>query len=355
MSLVIPLRHGLDRLPPYRPPVEGRLGKIRLDFNENTSGPLPAALGAVRRLSAERIASYPEVVQLEASLARFFRVRPEQLLATAGADDALRLLADAFIAPGVRVLIVEPTFALYRWYVERAGGRVIALRYGEEMEFPLDAVCRRLARRPPRLLFLANPNNPTGTLLARQTLERILAAASATLVVIDEAYADFAGVSMLGALGRPNLVVLRTFSKLAGLAGLRIGCLLAHPELIAALRRLRPPYTINVAAAAAAAAAIGDRRQWRRQAARVRRNRQRLMTALQQMGIRVYPSAANFVLADFGPQAPQLLAALARRGILLRDRAADFGRPGPVRITVGTASEIQALLQALRAWQRRAW
>ncbi len=347
MTLVVPFRRELSTLPAYRAPREGRRGHIRLDMNENTAGPAARVLERLRRLDPASIASYPEYAGAERELARRFGVRPGELLLTAGADDALRLLADAFLERGARVLIVEPTFALYRWYGQRAGARVVALRYGPRLEFPIERVCRWLDRQPPRLFFLANPNNPTGTVLPRPALLQILEAARATLVVVDEAYADFAAVSLVAEVGRPNLVVLRTFSKAAGLAGLRVGCLMAHREVANLLRRVRPPYSVSAVAVEAALAAAADRREEQRRVRAVIRQRQRLLAGLQRLGIPAWPSAANFVLADFGPAAPAVVAALERRGILVRDRSEDFGRPGPVRITVGTPAEMKTLFEVL--------
>jgi histidinol-phosphate aminotransferase len=347
MTLVVPFRRELNALPPYRAPREGRRGRVRLDMNENTAGPAARVLERLRRLDPACIASYPEYAEAERELARRFGVRPGELLLTAGADDALRLLADAFLERGARVLIVEPTFALYRWYSQRAGARVAALRYGPRLDFPLERVCHVLERQRPRLFFLANPNNPTGTLLPRSALLRILQAARSTLMVVDEAYADFAGVSVVDQVGRPNLVVLRTFSKAAGLAGLRVGCLIAHREVAELLRRVRPPYGVSAIAVAAALAATSDQREQQRRVRAVIRQRQRLLAGLKRFGVPAWPSAANFVLADFGPAAPAVVARLERHGILVRDRSEDFGRVGPVRITVGTPAEMKTLLEVL--------
>ncbi len=180
----------------------------------------------------------------------------------------------------------------------------------------------------------------------------MLDAAKRTLVVVDEAYAEFSGVTALGWIRRyPNLVVVRTFSKAAGLAGLRLGCLLANREFVATIRKAQAPFTVNSLAMIAAAAAIRDRAYIRRYAQEVRLARQELSRVLARLGVKTFPSGANFLLADFGSRAPALLRALERQGILLRDRTPDFGRVGYVRITLGTRAQTRRLIRALeRLW-----
>ncbi len=260
----IPVRKAVLALAPYNAPKEGRARKLRLDFNENTVGCSPAVLRALSRMTAEQMAIYPEYQATTKRLARFFGVRPAEMHLTNGIDDALHLIADTFIDDGDSVLVVEPTFDMYRFFAELAGARVIALRYDDEMRFPVDAVLRALQLAPkqcPRVLYIANPNNPTGTLVQREELRRILNAASRTLVLVDEAYFDFSGLTILPWIRRySNLLVARTFSKSAGLAALRMGCLFGKPELLAAMRRACTPYPVNTAALVAAEAAIRDTR-----------------------------------------------------------------------------------------------
>ena len=353
----VPLRRSVAKLEPYSAPIEGRAGKLRLDFNENTVGCPPAVLRALRSLTAEQIAIYPEYEAATARIARFFKVRPDELLLTNGVDDALHVLMDTFVEPGSTVLIVEPTFNMYRFYAQLAGARIRALRYEIEMRyeadtrFPQEKVLQALKRKP-RALLLANPNNPTGTLVTQEQIRALLRAAPRTLLLVDEAYVEFSGVSVLPWIRRyPNLVVSRTFSKTAGLAGLRLGCLFAAPEIIAALKRADSPYPVNTAALAAADAVIRDPRALRAYAEEITRNRAPLMNSLENMGTRVYPSAANFLLVDFGEDATRMLKRLARQGILLRDRAAEFGREGFVRITVGTAEQNDRLLRAIHVYK----
>src|SRR5467141_2979174 len=346
----IQVRRAVLAMAPYGAPEEGRARKLRLDFNENTVGCSPAVLRALSRMTAEQMAIYPEYQATTRRLARFFRVRPEEIHLTNGIDDALHLIADTFIEDGDSVLVVEPTFDMYRFFAELAGARVVALRYDEEMRFPVDAVIRALRQPPkrcPRVLCIANPNNPTGTLVPREDLRRILRAGSRTLVLVDEAYFDFSGLTILSWIRQfPNLLVARTFSKSAGLAALRMGCLFAKPEILSVMRRACTPYPVNTAALVAAEASIRDARFLRNYMREVLQSRALLEEGLTRLGARVYPSAANFVLVDFGPGAHRLVCALERKGILVRERK-DFPREGFVRISAGTRANTRRLLRAI--------
>lgn len=348
--LPIPVRQAVLGLAPYNAPEEGRAAKLRLDFNENTLGCSPAVLRALSRITAEEMAIYPEYQATTKRLARFFGVRPAEMHLTNGIDDALHLIADTFLSDGDSVLVIEPTFDMYRFFAELAGARTVALCYDEEMKFPVEAVIHALcrpARRCPRVLYIANPNNPTGTLVRRDELARILRAASHTLVLVDEAYFDFAGLTILPWIRRyRSLLVARTFSKSAGLAALRIGVLFGNPEMLATMRRACTPYPVNTAALVAAEAAVRDPSFLRRYTREVLASRAMLEKGLVRLGARVYPSSANFVLADFGSAAKRLVRALDRKGILVRGRR-DFPREGFVRISAGTRADTRKVLSAM--------
>src|SRR5467141_5208411 len=188
MTARLPVRKAIIERRTYEAPAEGREGKVRLDFNENTSGCSPAVLRALGKMSRKQLAMYPEYQRITARLARHFGVRPSELLLTNGGDDALRVFFDTFVESGSSILICDPTFPMYRYWGEIAGARVEALRYGPEMEVPISAILSALEKKP-RVFFIANPNNPTGTLSPVDAIETILRAAPDTAVVIDEAYA----------------------------------------------------------------------------------------------------------------------------------------------------------------------
>ena len=346
MKSKLRLRGELSTLRSYEAPEGGRAGKLRLDLNENTFGCSKAVRRALARLSGKQIAMYPEYGGTSGRLARFFHVRPDELILTNGADDALRVFFDAFVERGSHVLFCEPTFPMYRYYAELFGARIDAPHYSANIEFPLREVLRSLKRKP-RLAIFANPNNPTGDLLSAATLKRILTASPQTAIVIDEAYAEFSGTTVLSWLRRyQNLFVVRTFSKATGLAGLRLGCILGNTGAVGVLRRAMPPFGVNVAALVAADAAARDQRTIRKYVREVSELRERFAAQLRERKIRVFPSAGNFLLADFGSAGPALFRDLARQGILIRPRAKDIG-PAFARISIGTRAEMVRLLRAI--------
>jgi len=351
MKVRLPVRKAILDRRTYEAPAEGRLGKIRLDFNENTTGCSNAALAALRRLSGKELAMYPEYQTPTKILARHFGVKPEELLLTNGGDDALRVFFDTFVEPRRHILICEPTFPMYRYYAEIAGARVEALHYSREMDFPLAAVLTAL-RKKPRVFFLANPNNPTGTLVDKAAIEKLLKTATHTAVVLDEAYSDFSGVTGVPWIRRhPNLFIAKTFSKAAGLAGLRLGAVIAQRESLALVRRALPPFPVNAAALAAGVAAVRERRTIERYIHETKRLREWFGGELKQRHVSVFPSAGNFLLADFGAAGPGFFRRLTRNGILIRERSKDLG-PGFARITIGTKKELQALLRLLDRTRR---
>ena len=336
----------------YEAPAEGRWGKVRLDFNENTTGCSEAARKALRKLSGRKLAMYPEYQAPTRILAKYFGVKPEELLLTNGGDDALRVFFDTFVEPDGHILICEPTFPMYRYYAEIAGARVEALHYSREMEFPLAAVLKALRKRP-RVFFLANPNNPTGTLVEKDAIATILNAASHTAVVLDEAYADFSGVTVVPWIRRhANLFVAKTFSKAAGLAGLRLGAVISQRGSLAFVRRAMPPFPVNVAALAAGVAAVQERHTIERYIRDTKRLRKWFAAELEQREFRVFPGKGNFLLADFGEEAgPRLFRKMTRNGILIRERSKDLG-PGFARIAIGTKKELQSFLRILDSLDR---
>ena len=346
MTVRLPVRKAILLRRTYEAPAEGRSGKIRLDFNENTTGCGAAARKALAQLSAKQIATYPEYELSTRKLARYFGVRREELLLTNGGDDALRVFFDTFVEPRTGVLICEPTFPMYRYYAEIAGARIQVLRYGANMEFPITEALAALKQKP-RVFFFANPNNPTGTFVNGDAIRKLLRAATHTVVVLDEAYAEFSPESAVPLVGRySHLFVARTFSKAEGLAGLRLGAVIGQRDSLSFVRRAMPPYPVNIAALAAGVAAVEERKSIGSYVREVKRLRAWFSRELAKRGVRVYPSAANFLLADFGKPGPAFFRELARHNILVRERSHDLG-PGFARITIGTQAELRKLLKIL--------
>jgi histidinol-phosphate aminotransferase len=347
-------RKAIRQLGPYRAPLEGRAGQLRLDFNENTVGAPRALVKALRwALAPESLALYPEYERPGEALADYFGVRPGELLLTNGVDDALKLICDTFVEPGDELIVPAPTFSMYQFYQQIAGGRTRPVQYSSGMRLDANSIASALTRRT-RWIALANPNNPTGTLIAQDDLLQILRAAANALVLVDEAYFDFSGQTILPWIRRyPNLIVGRTFSKAFGLAGLRLGFLFTNSRLAAWMRRAHSPYAVNTAAVAAALAAIRLDGGAARYAAQICDSRDRFSRRLDALGIGHVPSAANFVLVRAGKQAGKIASLLRQQRILVRDWGRHPLLRHYLRISIGTPAQMARLLKALQPLLKR--
>jgi histidinol-phosphate aminotransferase len=332
---------------PYSPPTGGRSDKLRLDFNENTVGCSPKVIEFLKaNLSAANLAVYPEYTAAKEAVARYFRVTPEQFVFTNGTDEAIQVFINTYIDDGQEVLVLKPAYAMYRFYAEVAGAKVVEVEYPRpSMEFPLQEVLDRITPQT-RAVILSNPNNPTGTGISLLAIERILARARKAVVMVDEAYYEFSGVTAIGEIERvPHLVVCRTFSKVFGMAGMRLGCLFSHPANIEYLHKAQSPYSVNSLAVMAAQAAVADTAYIENYVAEVLAARELLCVGFEKLGIPYVPSSANFVLGQFGKRANEVCDRLRGQAILVRNRS--YEAPGCVRVTAGTRAQTRRLLAAL--------
>jgi histidinol-phosphate aminotransferase len=345
-------RQAVLRMAPYHPPTGGRAGKLRLDFNENTVGCSPKAIEALQKaLTADALSIYPEYTDAIAKLAAFFQVSQDEFTMTNGTDEAIQLLVNTFVESSGEVLLVKPSYAMYRFYAELAGAAVREIDYPEDLSFPLEALLAAI-RPETRVIMIANPNNPTGGAIGESEIRAILEAAPHAAVLIDEAYFDFFRVSVLGWIrDYPNLFVSRTFSKAFGMAAMRCGCLFSSAANVAWLRKAQSPYSVNMPAAVAACAAVEDREYRTRYCAEVIQARQLAIKGLTRLGIRWFPTFANFVLFRAGERAIPIRDGLRERGVLIRDRSYEI--PGCVRVTIGTLAQTERFLEELeKLWIR---
>ncbi|MGZ4833359.1 MAG: pyridoxal phosphate-dependent aminotransferase [Terriglobales bacterium] len=343
----------LERVKQYHPPLSGRSG-LRLDFNENTEGCSPRVLERLRNLTAEELARYPEREPVERAVAQWLALSPEEVMLTNGVDEAIHLLCEAYLQTDAEAIIAVPTFGMYEVAASATGATVKAVA-AEGFRFPAGGIMAQVTART-RLIAIANPNNPTGAVAAREELLAIADAANEAAILIDEAYFDFYGETLIGEINRrANLFVARTFSKAYGLAGLRAGVLTGPAGQMQFVRRIASPYNVNGVALACLPAALADREYVTAYVEAVRRGRDRLQAELAALGMPFWPSHANFVLARFGPARENFISAMRQRGILVRDRNSDPGCGGCVRITIGTEAHTDRLIAALReyAQQRR--
>lgn len=335
-------------MPEYHPPLAGRQA-LRLDFNENTLAPSPRVFAKLQQLTAEGLTVYPEREPVERIVAQQLGVESNQVILTNGVDEAIHLMACAFLDEGDEAIICTPTFFMYDVSVGMMSSGLKKVQTDDSLEFPFE---RFLAAITPRtkLIIIASPNNPTGSTVSREHLLAIAAAAPQAVLMVDEAYFHFFGDTVLGDISSvPNLVVARTFSKAYGLASLRIGALFANARLIGFLRKVSSPYNVNGVALAVLPEALADTEYLNWYITQVHEGRERVFAALRELNVRTWPSAANFVLMDIGPRHKELCARMRERGVLLRDRSADPGCEGYVRITVGVEEHVTRGIEALRA------
>jgi len=340
-------REAVQTIRAYRPPLAGRSG-LRLDFNENTEGCSPRVLAALRSIDAEILARYPEREPVETIAAEFLGLDPAEVLLTNGVDEAIHLLCATYLNPGDEALVVVPTFAMYAIFAQAEGAKVVEIRSGENFAFPQQELLSHVSRRT-RLIAVATPNNPTGAVTESETLIQLASSAPQAALLVDEAYFEFHGKTLLDQVGKiENLFVARTFSKAYGLAGLRIGILAGDANQIGMVRRVASPYNVNAVALAVLPEALHDQEYVAHYVGQVIRNRERLQDELQHLELQFWPSHANFVLVRVGEAHAAFVQSMRRRGILVRDRHSDPGCEGCVRLTVGTDEHLETLITALR-------
>jgi histidinol-phosphate aminotransferase len=341
-------RPAILAMPAYHPPLAGR-DALRLDFNENTFAPSPRVFARLQQITAESLTIYPERAPVERIAAQHFNLDPDQIILTNGVDEAIHLMAVTFLSEGDHALICTPSFFMYDVSIGLMTSNLERVQTDDSLTFPFE---RFLAAIKPetKLIIVANPNNPTGATVSREQLLAIAAAAPQAVLMVDEAYFHFHGDTTMPDVGHiPNLIVARTFSKAYGLANLRVGMLAGDARLIAFLRKAGSPYNVNGIALAVLPEALADDAYIAWYVDQVRTGRNRVFAALKELGVRTWPSAANFVLMDIGPRHKELCAAMRDRGVLLRDRSSDPGCEGYVRLTIGVEDHVTQGIEALRA------
>lgn len=340
-------RPSIAGLSPYQSPIGSRAG-LSLDLNENMAGCSPRVLARLHSLSSADVSFYPQREIGERLIATFLGIAVEQVLLTNGMDEALSLLFATYLGPGDELLFADPTFVLYPMLGEALGAKVVRLRSGEDLALPVADLLARISSRT-RVIAIANPNNPTGLSVRRADLLKIADSAPDAAVLVDEAYFDFCGETLIADLAQhPNLFVARTLSKAYGLAGLRLGVLTGAPEQISCMRRLSLPFNVNTIALACLEEALADQAFVCDYVAQVKHGRDRLAQLFGELGLRFWPSQANFVLVRIGPRVKTFVKSMQRRGVLVRDSSSNPGCDGCVRITVGIQSQMDVVLQAIR-------
>ncbi len=353
-------RDAVEQLKAYSAPLEGRRELLRLDFNENTIGPSPLVAQALRGFSSEEIAVYPEYDGLREAVVQNLQesgcrpgLTPDQVGLFNGVDAAIHAVFQAYGDPGDRLLTTAPTFGYYSPCARMQGMTIEAIPYeGESFAFPLAAVTEVLQQQPPRLLLICNPNNPTGTRLAPDRIIALATTAPQTLVVVDELYEAFTGDSVLPSAdfaATPNLLVLRSLAKTAGLAGLRIGFAIGHADVVDRVGRVTGPYDVNSVAVAAAFSALADQSYVDAYVSEVLRAREWTIQALREAGVRHHCEGGNYLLIWPKRAVAELDAELRQAGILVRSMAGKALIDGTFRVSIGTTSQMQRFVPAFVA------
>jgi histidinol-phosphate aminotransferase len=342
-------RKSIKKMAPYLPGEQPRPGQrlIKLNTNENPYPPSPRVSRAIAKAimgSALRLYPAPRADEFVDSAARLYSIPRSMILAGNGSDELLAMLFRATLGSGDTVAYAVPTYSLYDTLALVQEARILHFPIGTDFELPLDA----LADARANLTIVCSPNSPSSTLVSRRDLAKLAKRLGSRLLVIDEAYVDFADENALGLVRRHrNVVVLRTLSKSYSLAGMRLGLCFAHPAVIDALMKVKDSYNLSRVALAAGAEALRDSAWMRRNVEKVRRTRTRTESRLRALGFEVPPSQANFVLARMpGRDMAPVARGLRRAGILVRHFATLLLQDA-LRISIGTPAEMAALFKAL--------
>ncbi len=339
-------RAAVQRMHAYHPPLSGRQG-LRLDFNENTVACSPRVLEALGKIAASDLAKYPERGQVEAKVAQHVGLASEQVLLTNGVDEAIHVLCQTYLDRGDEFLFPTPTYSMYEIYGSCTDGIVKTVPSAADFSFPLEPLLTAITPET-RLIAIASPNSPTGTVASRQQILQVVQRAPHAVVLVDEAYYHFCGETVLDLVGQaPNLIVARTFSKAYGLAGLRLGMLAAPVGMHQWLRTVISPYSVNSLALACLPAALDDDAYLQWYVGEVKAARAEMAESLRNLGVLQWPSRANFILVKIGPKHTEFVQAMQRRGVLTRDRSKDQGCDGCVRLTVGTRDQMKQAVAAM--------
>jgi histidinol-phosphate aminotransferase len=336
----------VQQMKEYHPPLGSREA-LRLDFNENTLACSPKVREVLGRISTGDLTRYPEREPIEALVAHHLGVTPAQTVLTNGVDEAIHVLFETFLDSGDELLLPVPTYTMYEVYASATDARVVSIQAAADLQFPFERLLAALTPRT-KIIAIANPNSPSGSAATRTQLIELARRAPQAILLVDEAYFHFHGDSVLDRIDDlPNLVVARTFSKAYGLAGLRLGLLAGSVGLMQWIRRVLSPYSVNSLALACLPAALEDAAYLEWYVAEVVAARAEFEVVLDAIGVRRWPTHANFILVDIGPRHAGFVQRMQAAGVLVRDRSSDPGCDGCVRITIGTRQQMRDAAAAL--------
>lgn len=342
------IKQSIKTMEKYSPPTRERKGKLRLDFNENTIGCSEKVINALNNITKEDICVYPEYSQFKEKLAAYLNLKPENIISTNGADEAIKVIIDTYIEKDDEVIIPEPTFAMFKVYSQIAGAKITNILYNKDLSFPTNKLIEAI-NQDTKLIVLVNPNNPTGTKIKDKDIIRIIEKAKNSIILIDEAYYQYCGKSSKELIKKyNNVIIIQTFSKAFGLAGLRLGYIISNKNTIQNLNKVISPYSVNSLAVIAAGAALNDMEFVKNYTNEVKTSKEFLKTELKKLGIKTFPSRANFLIANLGNNCDSVYTQLKEKGILVRNRTDYPLLKNCLRISIGTKEQCQRLTNELR-------
>jgi len=340
---------------------------LRLHLNENTGGCSAKVVEVVRAFDAQQLATYPDFRDAIVETAAFLGVNADRIVLTNGLDEGILLASIAYLghrtpealveqgaaltvmSGAPEIVVAQPAFEPYLSTAHAMGARVVSVPAGPNYAYPLEAVLKAITPNT-RIVYVNNPNNPSGQPVPQEAIRRVAREAGHALVFVDEAYHDFLGENFLAeAANYPNVIVGRTFSKAYGLAGMRVGVMIASPAVLAPIRRAMPLFNLNVVAVAALRAAIADTefRSW--YLAQTKESKELVYAACDRAGLRYWKSAANFVLIDGASRARELVDGMIAKGVFVRDRTKDPACPNCFRVTTGVVEHARHAVETLEA------
>ena len=342
---MIKTKKAIKTMKEYDPPTKNRTGKLRLDFNENSIGCSPKVIEKLRQITAEDLSIYPTYSKLLEKISEYVNVPSNQILATNGTDESIKCFFDTFVEENEEIIILSPTFAMFRVYADAAGARVKEIPYKKDLSFPLKELLSNINSKT-KLVLIANPNNPTGTSINNRGIRRILNKNKDTLVIIDEAYYDFYGKT--ASLLLNNLAITRTLSKAFGLASIRLGFIVSNMDVIKDMKKVISPYSVNGVASTLAITALEDKKYVDGYVSEVNKSKEILYNAFKELNIKYFTSDTNFIIVNFGEDCNRIYNELKKRSILVRNRSKYPLLKGCLRMGIGTLEQTNNFLRTLK-------
>lgn len=325
-----------------------RKDKIKLDLNENLMGCSLKVIEALKKVTCDEISMYPEYDFFINKLASYLELEKNNLMLTNGADEALRIIMDTYLDKSDEIIIPVPTFYIFESYAEIIGARKKLIYYNDDLSFPIDSILEEIDDQT-KMIAIVNPNNPTGTIIERQSIIRILENTRNSIVLVDEAYFQFSNISCKDLINDyNNLIIVQTFSKGFGLAGVRLGYIISNENVIQNLKKIVLPYEVNGLSIIAASAALDDINFVDHYVNLVKDNRNYLLIELNKIGVKTYPSDANFIVANFGNKLDEVLDNLNKKNILVNNVSNLPLLEGCLRIAIGTKNQMETLLTEIK-------